>query len=902
MNKIHYQTDQEDLLRLCDGQMFTLYDDNIKSAASDTFTKDMLSEYAPDKDHFMLHVVAMGDQETYGPNKNGDGFPKEALEKYHPTFISDGCFFREHRNRCQETQGIGSIKASAFNPKMHRVELIVHGNKEKAAKEYEMAKSGKALSFSMSCFPAGTLVLMADGSEKPIEAITVGEKVVTHRGNIGQVAHTMNRLFTGPAIQLRAYGLPESITCTPDHGIWTRPSLTSNKECPVCGGKFKSLKAHLRQKKDIKHVRAYADYPRYAEGFIGANLVSPGDFVRTSFLKRDGVVTPDSYLPRLLGLYLSEGSLSIVTTHYKKHDDAVSDYLNYRSEFTFNIKETNLVEETKDLIEAFTGKRPSSFDYADEHRTVVRSHSKELHDWLLEHGGKYSDSKCISEAVMRWDTQSLKQVLEAWLDGDGTWHKVNKVISGTTVSRNLMWQIVEISAKLNLTANVSTYRPKNKKAVYTITYNSSATKSLYVYKVPTTWQASNGIQRPIGHLKNQTVGQLTLKPVIAGRPQCFVENGFVYRKIRNIKSVFINEQVYDLTVPGDNGFQVHGYGVSNCRVPYDICNCCEKKASSPANYCSHLKHTMLQYLPEFSKYAFAINDKPKFFDISAVEKPADRIAHYLGYAFPDGEKSASFNGVITGAQWAAYEGVNLPGGDHSWEPSQYSILEKLASSEEYVYNVLTTKSASKDQKSAFVRDVVTSAFGEELEDKEIEKLRTLQVGTLCRELAKRASILPFYSFIAYATGRTLQESKDDPVTKRACAMLPEIFKKMLTSNCSCDLGNMFNSSSAHACGCDTANDDEVQKFMDMAEQKFSIKTEPVKNRVMTITIIKGASTKDYNGTSKLELSPNFEKRALALAETYGMYKISALQDIIDFHGSEIDEAQFLLTVGQNFYA
>jgi hypothetical protein len=81
----------------------------------------------------------------------------------------------------------------------------------------------------------------------------------------------------------------------------------------------------------------------------------------------------------------------------------------------------------------------------------------------------------------------------------------------------------------------------------------------------------------------------------------------------------------------------------SCRVPYDICNCCEKKASSPANYCDHLKHNMLQYMPEFKKYAFAINDKPKFFDISAVEKPADRIAHYLDYAFPAGEKSASFN-------------------------------------------------------------------------------------------------------------------------------------------------------------------------------------------------------------------------------------------------------------------
>ena len=485
MDKIHYQTDQEDLLRLCDGQMFTLYDDNIKSAASDTFTKEMLREHAPDKDHFMLHVVAMGDQETYGPNKNGDGFPKEALEKYHPTFISDGCFFREHRNRCQETQGIGSIKASAYNPKMRRVELIVHGNKEKAAKEYEMAKSGKALSFSMSC-----------------------------------------------------------------------------------------------------------------------------------------------------------------------------------------------------------------------------------------------------------------------------------------------------------------------------------------------------------------------------------------------------------------------------RVPYDICNCCEKKASTPANYCDHLKNNMLQYMPEFKKYAFAINDKPKFFDISAVAKPADRIAHYLDYAFPAGEKSASFHGVITGTQWAAFEGVKLPGNDPVWDAAQYSLLEKLAAAEEYVKHILTTKSASKDNKAAFVRDVVTQAFNDELEEKDIEKLRTLQVGTMCRELAKRAAILPFNSFIAYATGRTLQETKDDPITKRACGMLPEIFKKMMGSSCGLDLGNIFDSSSEYSCGADSANDDEVQRLMDIAEKKFSIKAEPVKDRVLTIMIIKGASEKNLP-LANIELSESFEKRALALAETYGMYKLSALQDIMKFHGDEIDEPQFLLTVGQN---
>ena len=129
-------------------------------------------------------------------------------------------------------------------------------------------------------------------------------------------------------------------------------------------------------------------------------------------------------------------------------------------------------------------------------------------------------------------------------------------------------------------------------------------------------------------------------------------------------------------------------------------------------------------------------------------------------------------------------------------------------------------------------------------------------------------------------------------------MLPEIFKKMMGSSCGLDLGNIFDSSSEYSCGADSANDDEVQRLMDIAEKKFSIKAEPVKDRVLTIMIIKGASKKNLP-LANIELSESFEKRALALAETYGMYKLSALQDIMKFHGDEIDEPQFLLTVGQN---
>lgn len=906
MEKVHYQTDQEELFRACDGHMTTLFDEgNIKSAASDTFTADLLKEHMPDKDHYMLHLVAMGDMETYSANKNGDGFPKAALEKYHPTFVSDGCYFREHRNRCKETQGIGTIKASAFNKKMRRVELIVHGNKKKSEKEYEMAKAGKALSFSMSCFPAGTSVMLENSEEKNIEDIKVGDKVLTHKGNVCAVSHIMNRHFTGTATKIRAYGLPEPIICTQDHGIWTRPKMSKDAPCPVCGKKFKVLKAHLRSKKDAQHVNALNNYSKYTEGFMGAGLLNIGDYVRTAFnTPKEEAPAVESFKPRLLGFYLAEGSLSVIDKKYKVQDGTVKHYKDYRTEFCFNINETSFVEEVKDLVCQFTGKRPSSFDYSSEHRTIIRVHSKELHDWLLLHGGKYSDKKVMSPSVMAWNRNDLKSVMEAWIDGDGTWHKTNEVLCATTVSRRMVWQFLEIAARNGICARLTSFLSKvaNRKRSYIIYFNLDGDK-LNVSKIPSSWAPSEGKIRSYGHLKHQTEGALTKHLVKCSNPQFYIENGFIYRKIRTIENLFLDEPVYDLTVPGDHGFQVHGYGVSNCRVPYDECSCCGNKATSPKNYCEHLKSAMLQYIPEFKKYAFAINDHPKFFDISVVEKPADRIAHYLSYAFPDGEKRASFNGVITGSDWAAYEGVTLPNLSkaENWAPAQIDLLEKLASAEDYLENTLTTKHAHlTDNKAAFAKNVAINAFdsGDDLSDSEIDKLRSLEVGTMCRELSKRAAILPFNTFVAYSTNTKISDVKEDPVVKRACCMLPEIFRKLMSSDCNTDLGGLFSSSSDYSCAQDSANNDQVQQLMDLAEKKFSIKAEPVRNRVITITI-KSAGINKSASKSSLVLGNTAESKAKNLAEAYGLYKLSALMDMKDIFKLDIDEPQYLLAIGQN---
>ena len=64
-----------------------------------------------------------------------------------------------------------------------------------------------------------------------------------------------------------------------------------------------------------------------------------------------------------------------------------------------------------------------------------------------------------------------------------------------------------------------------------------------------------------------------------------------------------------------------------CKVPYDICSCCQNRAKTPKDYCKHVRRGSINRIdPETEKKAYLINTRPKFFDISFVTIPADRTA------------------------------------------------------------------------------------------------------------------------------------------------------------------------------------------------------------------------------------------------------------------------------------
>lgn len=217
------------------------------------------------------------------------------------------------------------------------------------------------------------------------------------------------------------------------------------------------------------------------------------------------------------------------------------------------------------------------------------------------------------------------------------------------------------------------------------------------------------------------------------------------------------------------------------KMAFDQCSCCGQKSKNQASYCTHLKNHMNQYVPEFRKYAFAFNPDPKFFDISLVRRPADRIAHYLEYVFGEDKdsltKAASDrdNGklVISGAEWAKYAGYS---DDRVSYPEDFStMVEYLADKERWVSEV--DGSSALNPAVRFVNDVIKKA--QVKANTELPSgLASLLPATLFHKLASNGVIIPFDMFCAYIEDKSLDEVRKDPEFIKASSELPYMFRAL----------------------------------------------------------------------------------------------------------------------------
>lgn len=118
-----------------------------------------------------------------------------------------------------------------------------------------------------------------------------------------------------------------------------------------------------------------------------------------------------------------------------------------------------------------------------------------------------------------------------------------------------------------------------------------------------------------------------------------------------------------------------------CRVPYDVCSICANKARTSKEYCEHLKYYMGRIHPATGKQAYAINTRPKFFDISQVLIGADKIAKTLLKVAATADKPAISSAVLAEkmavADKAATITKEIPAGD---PPASQESIDTLVNS------------------------------------------------------------------------------------------------------------------------------------------------------------------------------------------------------------------------------
>lgn len=142
----------------------------VSKYASDAL--DYIKSVTPEPGKTILLVNALGAEETYGPNRNGDGFPEfpvpargraltasrrwfvppgEELVNHYASFEKNPAHaFKHHVNKDPE-KASGVVKRAFWNPRMHRVELLISIDNEKDPEWAQRAQDGEFVPVSMGC-------------------------------------------------------------------------------------------------------------------------------------------------------------------------------------------------------------------------------------------------------------------------------------------------------------------------------------------------------------------------------------------------------------------------------------------------------------------------------------------------------------------------------------------------------------------------------------------------------------------------------------------------------------------------------------------------------------------------------------------------------------------------------
>lgn len=287
------------------------------------------------------------------------------------------------------------------------------------------------------CFVPGTMVLMGDGTEKPIEQVVEGDMVVSHTGNVRRVTTVMSREVDEELVVVKAASLAETAS-TGEHPYFVLPK--NQASCNLFDGK-KCVYGHTgRCKKNECGDNGGV------MSFVRADALVAGD---RTFLPTMNKVVDSGFTKsqmRLLGYYVSEGGLA--------KDDREGESNSVRFHISKSEKDTLGLEISKLMFECF-GITTHGIIEIDNGGMTLSFASNEAYDWCLKHSGHIANQKRLSEDVMFSPTNMQVEMMDTWIGGDGHLDERQRSIRLSTASSYLASQAEVIFSRIGGLGNIS---------------------------------------------------------------------------------------------------------------------------------------------------------------------------------------------------------------------------------------------------------------------------------------------------------------------------------------------------------------------------------------------------------------------------------------------------------------
>jgi hypothetical protein len=303
------------------------------------------------------------------------------------------------------------------------------------------------------------------------------------------------------------------------------------------------------------------------------------------------------------------------------------------------------------------------------------------------------------------------------------------------------------------------------------------------------------------------------------------------------------------------------------KVAFDKCTWCGYEAKDDRHRCEHIP-VKLGEVNKRGEMCSMDNINPKWFELSIVGRPADRIGMSL--------KLASDNAYIKTASdyKSLYPGFVVPEDtDDTLKISKYAsdkrgLVKKLAALEKHIEGVISE--GPKNSKDKYlVEEKAKLKHSENMSSEMLDELRKYEPSKLLKVLADHGIVFSPEDFIKYLFGSNKLGNTEDMFSK---------VKKHLPS--------MFSDIEEH--GDDIINDDkyepsssdiipkDILKLVKNLFEDHSLFDKPAHGRIMRITIMKKMPlAKLKTKADEKELSK--ESSIKELAKQYATYKLAAVR-------------------------